>query len=256
MYRGYDLKIVDSDLGGGLRDNLSVIGQSVYDEHTRKIKRDLGKFLSPDGTVDGSKMQEAWFQDIKADIFLSHSHKNEPIAIMLAGLFKGVLGLSTFIDSCIWGYSLDLLREIDNKFCKRENGNYDYDKRNYSTSHVHMMLASALSKTIDNCECLLFLNTPESVNADNVIHKTSSPWIYYEIAITNTIRQHNPRQKITTKAFGMDEGMRKIGGLPDFLYDLQNANLQQIDMKYLTNRIDLSMKNKKEHSLDVLYGLG
>lgn len=40
---------------------------------------------------------------------------------------------------------------------------YDYNLRNYTTSHVHMMLATALTEMIDNTECIMFYNTPNSV---------------------------------------------------------------------------------------------
>lgn len=54
----------------------------------------------------------------------------------------------------------DLLREIDEKYCRHSNGtSFDYDKRNYSTSHVHMMLSIALSRMIDKCESVFFLNS-------------------------------------------------------------------------------------------------
>lgn len=48
---------------------------------------------------------------------------------------KFKLNLNTFIDSCLWGYSNDLLREIGKKYCKYSDGvPFDYNKRNYSTS--------------------------------------------------------------------------------------------------------------------------
>ena len=45
--------------------------------------------------------------------------------------------------------SNDLLRRIDENYCRHSNGiSFDYNKRNYSTSHVHMMLSIALSKML------------------------------------------------------------------------------------------------------------
>ena len=63
------------------------------------------------------------------------------------------------------GYCDDLLRQIDNEHCKKEDGKtYDYNLRNYTTSHVHMMLSTALTEMIDKTECIMFYNTPNSVS--------------------------------------------------------------------------------------------
>lgn len=53
-------------------------------------------------------MQSYWFPKINADIFLSHSHKDEKLIIAFAGWLKDTFNLDVFIDSCIWGYSNDL----------------------------------------------------------------------------------------------------------------------------------------------------
>ena len=55
---------------------------------------------------------------------------------------------------------------------------YDYNKRNYSTSHVHMMLSTALTMMMDEAECVIFLNTPNALSTKDIVHKTESPWIF------------------------------------------------------------------------------
>ena len=115
-----------------------------------KIKKRIFKiawreFIGLDGIIDGTKLQENWFPTKqKFDVFLSHSHNDEKLAILFAGFLKEKLDLDTFIDSCLWRYSNDLLKELDKKYCKYSDGvSYDYNKRNYSSSHVHMMLSIA-----------------------------------------------------------------------------------------------------------------
>lgn len=64
-----------------------------------------------------------------------------------------------------------------------------------------MMLSTALSEMIDNTECIMFYNTPNSVSlVDDLktIQKeknkvTLSPWIYHELSMTSLVR----RQKLT-----------------------------------------------------------
>ena len=142
--------------------------------------------------IDGTKLQEGWFPTKqKFNVFLSHSHDDENLAISLAGFLKEELNLDTFIDSCLWGYSNDLLREIDEKYCRNRNSTFfDYEKRNYSTSHVHMMLSIALSRMIDQCEAIFFLNSESSISLDEEVKKerTSSPWLYSELSLAAMVR--------------------------------------------------------------------
>ena len=110
---------------------------------------------------------------------------------MFTGFLKEKLDLDTFIDSCLWRYSNDLLKELDKKYCKYSDGvSYDYDKRNYSSSHVHMMLSIALSRMIDNCEAVFFLNSENSISLSEEIdsERTSSPWIYNELSMADIIQ--------------------------------------------------------------------
>lgn len=132
-----------------------------------------------------------WFTPIRSHIFLSHSHDDEEMVKQLAGYLKHTYGIECFIDSCVWGYANDLLKEIDNRYCRYQETDgqffYEYDNRNRSTSHVHMLLNGALAKMINKTECLFFINTPNSVNAQDVENpsKTASPWIYSELLINN-----------------------------------------------------------------------
>lgn len=167
------------------------IGQEYYSQMKIEVQKSLKEFIGADGVIDGTKLQQDWFPiKRKFNVFLSHSHIDEKLAISLAGFLKERLGLNTFIDSCLWGYSNDLLRKIDEKYCRHSNGtSFDYDKRNYSTSHVHMMLSIALSRMIDNCEAIFFLNSENSILLSEEIGKerTSSPWIYNELSLADMI---------------------------------------------------------------------
>jgi hypothetical protein len=155
------------------------VGNKIFNGSKDHIKNELGKYLLPDGSLDGTKMQSNWFPQIQADVFISHSHKDENKAIGLAGWLKQEFGLNAFIDSCVWGYSAELLKIIDDKFCLNDdNKSYDYEKGNVSTSHVHMMLSTALTMMIDKTECIFFLDTPSSINTNDIIYKTGSAWIY------------------------------------------------------------------------------
>ena len=230
MFRGFNLKMIGYNSEEPGFQDLYRVGIESYKENASNVKRELDEFLSPDGVINASAMQAAWFNEAQYDIFLSHSHSNKDLAVALAGYFWKYFRLTTFVDSCIWGHSDILLRRIDEEYRQDGKRNFDYGLRNISTSHVHMMLASALSKAIDNCECLIFLNTPESVSTDDVMEQTASPWIYYELSVSTTIRQSKPRHlKTCAKALGGD-GILKNASISGWRYDLPYGHLADIDI--------------------------
>jgi hypothetical protein len=190
MFAGFNLKVDSPEIMD--KEVYLDLGKSIYEKNKISIEKDLEAFII-DGVIDGSALQEEWFPQIKADIFISHSHKDSSITYCLAGWLYKNFKLNAFVDSNVWGFAADLLREIDDKYCKNEGNeskSYSYEKRNYSTSHVHMMLSVALNKIIDKTECLFFLNTPESVSIkDTVQNTTFSPWIYAELFTSEVIRK-------------------------------------------------------------------
>lgn len=60
--------------------------------------------------LDGVAIQDDWFPEINADIFISHSHGDCDLANGIAGWMNEEFGLRCFIDSNVWGYTNDLLR--------------------------------------------------------------------------------------------------------------------------------------------------
>lgn len=249
MYKGFNLKL-NEDFFYNITKHYSV-GARLYNKDKAIVEKNLDNFiLKNTTTLDGSSIQKNWFPDIESEIFISHSHKDEDIAILLSGWLYDNFGLKSFIDSCIWGYSDDLLQIIDNKYCISDYGfTYDYKKRNYSTSHVHMMLSTALNMMIDKTECLLFLNTPNSLNTYDVItNKTASPWIYSELSISKIIEKKIPLRK--TKMKYAHESSLKIeyDVSLNHLADINHETLNRWLYSYSNNKIEI-LKN----ALDTLY---
>lgn len=198
MYRGYNL--TDATF---TQNTLNYqYGKNLYEDFQKTIRPSLESYIIDNGILDAKEIQKDWFPEVNAHIFISHSHKDESLAIALAGWLLNKFGLKAFIDSCVWGYANDLLKILDNRYCQNNKPNsYDYDKRNYSTSHVHMLLMTALNKMIDKTECVFFLNTENSVSImSGIENRTLSPWIYGEIETTRIIEKHLPRRK-TIKMF-------------------------------------------------------
>jgi hypothetical protein len=171
--------------------------------------------------LSGTAIKDAWFGGIEADVFLSHAHADRELALDLADFLRARCGIRTFVDYRVWGNSRELLRSIDEAHCwSEEDGFFVYSRRNYSTSHVHMMLATALSEMINRTECVIFLNTPSSIQAEDARKRstecTASPWIYHEITMTRLIarRIHRappplpPRYQVEARADAMDKAFQ------------------------------------------------
>ncbi|HLO69734.1 MAG TPA: hypothetical protein VK167_02630 [Flavipsychrobacter sp.] len=257
MYRGFNINFSTEALN---IDGVYNYGVSVLSKSKKTIEESLEKYILTDKSINGSKMQEDWFPTIKSHIFLSHSHKDERKAIILAGLLNVLLGLDVFIDSLVWGYSDHLLKLIDNEYCLNPDKNsYNYNLRNRSTSHVHMMLATALNKMIDKTECLFFMNTPNSVTTDEVINKTNSQWIYHEITTSQIIRRNIPRRLIRerTRTFSKSiQHYESINALNiNYDIDLQHlTDISELELFLWVNFHSIIGKNP-EKALDKLYEL-
>ncbi|HDX9614768.1 TPA: hypothetical protein ROY01_006000 [Bacillus toyonensis] len=264
MFTGFNLEL---KLTSGVDTDLTELGKKMFSDTKTKVEKELNEFLESDGSIDGTRLQNSWFPLIEADIFISHSHNDYEEAFKLAGFLKQTFGLTTFLDSCVWGSADALLKKIDDKYCQNPNGStYCYEDRNYSTSHVHMMLSAAINSMIDKSECLFFLNTPNSISTKDVIDKkTNSPWIYSEIVMSQLIRKQDPRRMIKKALFEHQEPNMETNDQLTITYDLDTRHLQELNFDDL-----ISWKNEYEklissyktangydmnwiHALDVLY---
>lgn len=231
-------------------------GEIIKKKYLENIKEDLKIKLLGETIIDGTGTQNEWFPSVRADIFLSHSHKDIDKANQLAGWIKNKFGLDVFIDSNIWGESNKLLKKLDDDICyQKSSKTYNYDKRNYTTSHVHMMLSNSLAEMIDKTECLMFLDTSNSVSVHNTIKYTESPWIYNELFMSSIIRiNENLNRKRTeyfaseTKSLNEDYKFKYKLNLED-LINLEGRDL--IDWK--NNYEILKAVDTEKHPLDVLY---
>ena len=200
-------------------------GRKIYNDTTIQTRKCLREFILENGHIDGTALKDHWFNIIDADIFLSHSHKDIEKVKGFAGWLYDRFGLTSFIDSCVWGYCDDLLKEIDNKYCwQPKSKTYNYKLRNYTTTHVHTMLSSALTEMIDRSECVIFFNTPNSITLSDELNNvkngkaanTLSPWIYHELSVSSMIRAQKPQRSLLEH--GALESFQK--NVPQVEYDV------------------------------------
>lgn len=270
MYSKFEVTVGNYFYGQKINNHLS-IGQKMYSECEDNVKNTLSKYILPSGSIDGNMMKEEWFKTKKYDVFLSHSHKDIEKVKAFSGWLNDAFGLTCFIDSCAWGYCDDLLKQIDDMYCRNKyDDTYNYDRRNYSTSHVHMMLSTALTEMMNISECIMFFNTPNSVsmvedlecikkgkNKRGKVKISISPWIYHELSMSTFLKRTPPDRlrEISTTIFEhseirSQEDLRIQYKVSEYLDDMLELNDERLDRWASQCKHGIN-----KHPLDVLYGL-
>lgn len=256
MFKGFKLSSIKFT---GDSNYYKAIGQEQYGNYEERIKRTLKSFLFKDNSLDGSKIIESWFPRVDADVFISHSHRDKSKVLALAGWLSENFGITAFIDSCIWGYGNELIQILDNEYSwlDKENSIYNYRKVIDSTSHVHMMLSTALNAMIDKTECLIFYDTPNSIESFENTDKTNSPWIYSEIAFSQIVRQRIPNrvQSLITESRSFSDGVEHFEKALKVKYDVDSSHLVEINSDTLNKWVKYYSLASDENALDTLYGI-
>ena len=162
--------------------------QSIVPNPTKpnNLRNELRNLIKGErGIINGEKLRDFVFPTDEFDVFISHSHDDLEIAKLFAVWLEEKCGLSVFLDSFVWSSADGLLQEIDNLYCKQQNGLYSYHRRNYSTAHIHTMLSMSIMEIIKQTRIGVFIDSSHSLNLHklrkNNQAKTLSPWIYQEI---------------------------------------------------------------------------
>lgn len=234
LFVGFNANITEQ---GVFAPHFYQYGMDSFNQQKLIVRNRLDAYALDDGILDASRIEEDWFPDIDANVFISHSHRDQK----LAGWMHELFGIESFIDSCVWGYADDLLKIIDDNYCATkhgENGNtYNYSKRNQSTTHIHLILNSALQKMIDKTECLFFINILNSLIVDDIISgsATTSSWIYSELTFSRVVRKRKLseyRLRLSHDAlFESSQLSVKYDVSLSHLVDLSDSDLLQIWMR-------------------------
>ncbi len=273
MFRAFELTIDDAKLTMDWFRKCAIYGKNKISAENSMLKEWLREFISHE-TIDGTALTERFFPTLHSDVFLSYSHNDSDLAYMVAGMLSSCLKLSVFIDSQFWGGADELLKEIDNKYCHQgDSKTYSYEKRNYSTSHVHAMLSSAIIKAMDQAEIIIFLNTPNSVPNiartidDGGYDYTLSPWIYEEMLFASLLRErdwqtYRRRLRILDSADIFERNLNIAYKLPkDRLVSLSISDIEDWISEYTKRKengiidYDILDDHYDRHPLNVLYEL-
>ncbi|HFL4777839.1 TPA: hypothetical protein ACG33M_003700 [Escherichia coli] len=169
----------------------------AYKARKGELLISLEKYLLDGRNIlDADKIQKSIFAQHDIDVFISHSHADEDEAIRIALSLENI-GLTAFVDSCVWGYADELLRKIDDKFCIPQGwSHYSYNLRNRTTTNVHLILNAALQQMIKRSELFMFLGTENAINIDDYMSgegRLSSPWIFSELTFAKSVKRSERR---------------------------------------------------------------
>ena len=247
MYRGFYINLDDQGLLRLMQPTKNILGfRRLYRKNDRYVNSDsihgaLTEYLLSENIIDAQQVKKDWFPQIHADVFLSHSHRDIDLAKNFARYLNAKFDLTTFIDSEVWGYSDDLVnRLLDDEY-------YDENERRKIIAHVNIMLSSALTQMIDKTECLMFLNTDNSVRSMTCTDRalTDSAWMYHELFISSILPKKKLYRRSKTET---QESLELLHTLPlDHLTYLDSSDLRKWNSEWNI------MGTEQENALDYLY---
>lgn len=238
MYLSLEVKDFDQfnlNVDKSKKDRFKIRNKALLDGLQRYI-------LNKDNILNATKIQEHLFPEIEADIFLSHAHADEDKVISLA-VYLEDMGFQVFVDSCVWENAFELLKTIDEKHCKfKDSDTYNYQKRNFSTATVYMILNAALHRMIEKSELFIFLGTENSLTVEDSIENQEflkSPWVFSELTFVNQVVRFDNRISLRprpvtksiaiedTRAIALDESMEVRFNKPTLDFSLSNQHFTQ-----------------------------
>lgn len=268
MYKGFDLTLNESDF-------LSSNGEysQLLSERREKIVDKFNEVLLNNGKIDGDKIIEEWFPTGKYHVFISHSHKDLELAEAFANWLYEKFKITSFLDSHVWGYANNLLKELNEKYAKNGEDTYAYQPAISNAAHVYLMLSTALTEVIDKSECLFFINTENAlenmkIEGSQDESRTASPWIMHELKTAALIRRHLSldREEYVTKGLSCESFKESA----DFSFSVPTEHLSKIDENSLSTWVNdccveydsvslsqflqcINDEKKEFDALDVLY---
>ena len=250
MHRAFNVKL-DSN------QYLNYVNTKQYENDKSISLQKLRKIINSYNIIRAHEIKKLLLPSKHYDIFISHSHKDLELAKGLSNYLQLFFGVSCFIDSLYWGNIDELQEELNRMHLHEDKATgkeyYDHQSTMEVAKHANMILASALTEMIDNCECVFFLNTDNSViRGTEAISKneTYSPWIYHEVFTTSIIRS-KPRLNLNEHYQMRDSAMEQ---LPDISYALDLSGMTILREKDVLNW-GIKAKSSNMYPLDVLYKL-
>lgn len=250
MYRAFNLRNIKFD---SFENELLTLYNRTHKNECRETRQHIENFLLSDYDLDGSTLKDAFFPtDLMPDVFISHSHDDENSAKTFAQYLESSFGITSFIDSTVWGGFTELQESLDDYFIRTQGADYSRDDHYRIVSHVHLMLNTALMQMIDRCEAFFLLNTPQSVSIDEIIgDSTYSPWIFSEIGMFHLVEKRRPQRQGQESLFSESRIKQRLN-LSNFTV-LRTADLNAWCKKF--RKLKGEYRSQGVVALDVLYDM-
>jgi len=183
-----DVRITDFD---ELRLRVTQDELDAYKARNTPELDDITDYLSgKDNLLDADAIAARLFAVEKADVFLSHAHRDHDAVVALAVTLEK-LGLNVFVDACVWGDVYALLLKVDQARAELplQPGLFDYTRATRNAANMYMILNVALQRMIDQSELLLFLDS-NAVRVQDYVEGEAyigSPWIFAELMFAQMV---------------------------------------------------------------------
>lgn len=202
-------------------------------ERSHELHRELRRLVKGEsGIIDGERLRNFVFPADNYDVFISHSHDDLEKAKQFAAWLEEQYNYRVFLDSFVWNSADGLLREIDNRYCKQRNGLYNYQRRNYSTAHIHTMLSMSIMEIIKQSKVGILIDSHHSINLESLRNsnqaKTLSPWIYQEIMFM--------RQFATNRSSTRVFSSKNLNEDLQIAHSVDLSGFKTLTARYLINR--------------------
>ena len=227
--------------------NVNQLGAKMLEEYATKFnalpkkdkkirEEEIRSLIKSGDELDASKILDIVSPQGNFDVFISHYHENEKLALSVAAILKGK-GYKPFVDSQYWLHFDAVAENLNNyHFHKDTKGSevYDHSKTKMVQKHCDVMLISALSNVMAKCKYLIFINPPENIigietysKTDSASPKTYSPWIYWELIFAEILLKENKNSLRECKMFDAED-------LPSIKYPLSVKNMIKLSVSDIT----------------------
>ena len=171
----------------------------------------------------------------------------------LAGYLKHTYGIECFIDSCVWGYANDLLKEIDNRYCRYQETDPQIKSNTISMS---LPFVSEEDKVKEND---IYLRMGTTNQLELIMLDSAGRIQRYYILVEPNVKSANKTEKIEKKVKKVNENGNDSkyysAGTAELNYTLVTSPNIVFECNLINpETIDNYIESYKEEVSDIKYG--
>lgn len=210
--------------GAGLKVDAPAV--AALQERCHATWRAVAAYLMDSGAVlDAESVQQVVAPAFQPDVFLSHGRGDREQVLQLAVMLEQ-LGLTVFVDSCLWLNAYTVQQELDESLSARRNSpgthHFHYHRVVRTSASLHMVFNAALQRLIDGCELFLHLEG-EAAGLRTCVEDgrhAGAPWVLSELMFARHLPRRG-RQRLTLEALKSDADQGVAFGAPEVAHTLE-----------------------------------